>query len=618
MSFWLSKVRDEDPYAAPAGGEASLAAIAGAAYRSALYVDNTLAARKAQEDAVDERNAAIFADTGIAIDNPFRTNVRTPSDRPGRQFSGSQEVRLAQYEQRLQKLAEQYPDARDSIRAGTGVLAMGAETARKADAALAQQMESRSGIGKWAAVLAGSAGAMWNDPVQILSMGIGGELSAARSVWSAIGKTALKEALINGATETAMQPFVQDWRAKAGLDHGTQQALANILTASVIGGAFGALSGAAQAAVRPRLAGADLEAATAAARPKLKPEINKALDGDPAALAEALRPLRNDLPADVRGGMDAAEIDAHAASLKPARTALPDHEAAMRQAARMADPEAVHPLNAVDENRVSRLAALEYAGGAKGAAPKGKAHTLSEFIMAAGGMTDDGGELSALNLQGRGKAFFGSLVNPDGRNLDAMREAVAEAGYFTEKFGSIEEAMTRSTVNDLLDALDTDMRGTPVFSSIDMAEGRVSDSVRQTVTEARASAADHIHAVLAEGGPGLDDELVRAAAQLHAQGLSADAAIERAAIQLGDAKPRGKADGWRISDDIPGFEPVADGVDDVPQRLAAPEDYDMLTPEEVDALGDMEGFDEGTLHDAWGLAVTDEDIAALLDSCRLR
>lgn len=80
--------------------------------------------------------------------------------------------------------------------------------------------------------------------------------------------------------------------------------------------------------------------------------------------------------------------------------------------------------------------------------------TLAEFLAANGGIRDQGGELAAMDLAGAFPVVPGAgpLVRANGRTLDAARELAAEAGYL----GAADDGKT--TVNDLLDALDREAR----------------------------------------------------------------------------------------------------------------------------------------------------------------
>ena len=92
------------------------------------------------------------------------------------------------------------------------------------------------------------------------------------------------------------------------------------------------------------------------------------------------------------------------------------------------------------------------------AAPK--AQSLLEFIASKGGLGPDaelaaiGGEGHTVNVEGVGRR---KLVRQGGWPLDYAREAAEEAGYLRGNHNGT------STVNDLLDAIDAEMRGAKRF-----------------------------------------------------------------------------------------------------------------------------------------------------------
>lgn len=76
--------------------------------------------------------------------------------------------------------------------------------------------------------------------------------------------------------------------------------------------------------------------------------------------------------------------------------------------------------------------------------------TITDFIVGRGGVTDVGGDLRSMDAH---RQRIG-LINRRGEDLDRAREAAAEAGYLPAD----------STVADLLDLIDADLRGNPVYS----------------------------------------------------------------------------------------------------------------------------------------------------------
>lgn len=81
--------------------------------------------------------------------------------------------------------------------------------------------------------------------------------------------------------------------------------------------------------------------------------------------------------------------------------------------------------------------------------------SLLQFLRTKG-VKDEGGELAAMDANAATrKPGQRNLVRVDGLSLDKAREAAAEAGYLKDD----------STVADLLDAVDTELRGAAVYST---------------------------------------------------------------------------------------------------------------------------------------------------------
>lgn len=79
-----------------------------------------------------------------------------------------------------------------------------------------------------------------------------------------------------------------------------------------------------------------------------------------------------------------------------------------------------------------------------------KPRSLFQFLRSKGGIQDQGGELKGMDLKGS------SLVRSNGMNLDDAANAATEAGYFPGK--------DRASIRELLDAVDQEARGKPVYS----------------------------------------------------------------------------------------------------------------------------------------------------------
>ncbi|MCC6306639.1 MAG: DUF882 domain-containing protein, partial [Rhodobacteraceae bacterium] len=122
-----------------------------------------------------------------------------------------------------------------------------------------------------------------------------------------------------------------------------------------------------------------------------------------------------------------------------------------------------------------------------GAARKegGRPLTLREFVASIGGVSDEKGELAALGLSHRTMTRFGPVVRKGGKQADMIREAVAEAGYFSEKYGSSYAATGKSTPDDLYQML---AENRPVYSVRDMGEVLERQETETAAREAERSA----------------------------------------------------------------------------------------------------------------------------------
>ncbi|MHB1098089.1 MAG: hypothetical protein ACYCZR_00915 [Burkholderiales bacterium] len=79
--------------------------------------------------------------------------------------------------------------------------------------------------------------------------------------------------------------------------------------------------------------------------------------------------------------------------------------------------------------------------------------SLTEFLKEKGGIQDQGGELTARQVDANRKAFQKKLVQPKGLTLDQAAELATAAGYLEQR-----------DPGALLDAIDKDARGTPVYA----------------------------------------------------------------------------------------------------------------------------------------------------------
>lgn len=128
-----------------------------------------------------------------------------------------------------------------------------------------------------------------------------------------------------------------------------------------------------------------------------------------------------------------------------------------------------------------------------------KPQSLKDFVTKSGGIWkgDDRGDLKALEYRRPGFLKNSRIVrstagdNGGGRTLDEMREAAAEAGYLP----------VNSTVNDFIDLLTEDIRGTRrIYAEADMRAADEIQAQERMAEEATRPADDFIAGARAEGG----------------------------------------------------------------------------------------------------------------------
>jgi hypothetical protein len=160
--------------------------------------------------------------------------------------------------------------------------------------------------------------------------------------------------------------------------------------------------------------------------------------------------------------------------------------------------------------------------------------SLLQFIASKGGI-EPHAELKALDLAGNhrvqlpgAKGFFG-VVRPTGMPLDLMREAAEEAGYLRGEHNKT------STVRDLLDAIDTELRGHRHAAEGEEghATKRQRGSERERSDAAREKAIIEAREDIAAEYTDLPEDLLdRAAAIMADERLDIDGAVEMAAVRM--------------------------------------------------------------------------------------
>lgn len=187
-----------------------------------------------------------------------------------------------------------------------------------------------------------------------------------------------------------------------------------------------------------------------------------------------------------------------------------------------------------------------------GKTPK-KPASLSRFLAGEGGIADYKGELKSLGLDQVSIAGAGRLVKDSGRSLDYAREAAAEAGYFDHLYGDRDTAVAQSTVDDLLSALDRDVRGDRVFSSEDagMVEAAQAHEGAKTARERLRGNLDQLSPHFPDELP---DAIVIRAAEHVDQGRSPADAIEAAIMEHQDVGEARVMPEGAVAEEIPFYE----------------------------------------------------------------
>lgn len=140
--------------------------------------------------------------------------------------------------------------------------------------------------------------------------------------------------------------------------------------------------------------------------------------------------------------------------------------------------------------------------------------SLGEFLREKG-VVDEGGELAQLEVDGGLKPFQKKMVRKGGLALDKAREAAVEAGYLQEG----------ATIRDLLDAVDGELRGTPVYTpgagkedlrELSMTLSQLQDYLDQRGVDVAATSNDEIRKILDSEKSDIEPGLfqTRAAAQV--------------------------------------------------------------------------------------------------------
>lgn len=223
----------------PARETTDLGDVWNSAWESMRLVNSGISGVEARERAYDNRMDAITK-AGIKHDliNPERVWLKPDLvDRMRRQDMAGEipeEDPHIQFNRKLKELESKHPEYASIIKASRSPQMDAEEMARNAEMKAADVYARAEGylpgLPGGVSLLSGM-GASFYDPVNLASLLAG--------PYGRVGKTAMsflwnasKTGLVNAGAETLIQPDIQEWRKRAGLDYGLNEAAQNI------GGAF--------------------------------------------------------------------------------------------------------------------------------------------------------------------------------------------------------------------------------------------------------------------------------------------------------------------------------------------------------------------------------------------
>jgi hypothetical protein len=319
-------------------------------------VSGGLATDRAYDDWIDE----IKKQTGAELRNPL-SQAEDPRDvyypRPERPAYDPYAV----FRKQREELAEQQPKHRDFLLQDRDVSAAAERKVGVAQRAAEETWErSDKGAAAWAARLGGGFYGALHDPIQWPLMALGPAAKAGAGVKGLLWM-GLKQGAANAAGEAAIQPFVQQWRKKAGVDYGLGQAALNIGAAGAFGFGLDAavrsgVRGVRRAAGNPYLGPDELSAPSGAGSEPSGAQLPGLPQGRQPAAAEPVSP-RVYRGADPIPPMEALERAAKSAPEGSVlRRAADGDEAALRELAKELGPDADPSIRrALDELEIEKL-----------------------------------------------------------------------------------------------------------------------------------------------------------------------------------------------------------------------------------------------------------------------
>lgn len=317
----LSEPKAPGGYTFATGNVGTFTDVLDAAWDNGRYAWNANSRWRALEEAYDRRIKGVQEATGQTLDNPLRAVPSADDYREiaRRTKASGRALYLPDYmaekfQRQLARIAEGAPDKLGVLRPHVPVVADAVDIARGSEEKLNDVLSRTSGLTGTLANLAGGVGAAFEDPATYALAPIGLSGSASKSLlWNA-----LRAAASNAGSQAIVEPFIQQWRAEAGLEAGLVPGLKDIAFAGAIGGGLdftvrGLVRGGkyvtgANLPTPPELPrGATIEDAIARL-PDDNP-IKAAAKGDDAALVVAAQQIEGHLTTAERGALRQLEID---------------------------------------------------------------------------------------------------------------------------------------------------------------------------------------------------------------------------------------------------------------------------------------------------------------------
>lgn len=354
----LSEPKAPGGYTFATGNVGTFADVLDAAWDNGRYAWNANSRWRALEEAYDRRIKGVQEATGQTLDNPLRAVPSADDYREiaRRTKASGKALYLPDYmaekfQRQLARIAEGAPDKLGVLRPHVPVVADAVDIARGSEEKLNDVLSRTSGLTGTLANLAGGVGAAFEDPATYALAPVGLSGSASKSLlWNA-----LRAAASNAAGQAVIEPFIQQWRAEAGLEAGFLPGLKDVAFAGAVGGGLdftvrGLVRGGkyvtgANLPTPPELPrGATIEDAIARL-PDDNP-IKAAAKGDDAALVVAAQQIEGHLTTAERGALRSLEDDLNLGRTDGAKIKIDAGEdlAAIAQAIRHAEDPHLEPM----------------------------------------------------------------------------------------------------------------------------------------------------------------------------------------------------------------------------------------------------------------------------------